>query len=227
MIQSRINGGSADPIRVLLVDDHVVVRSGLRMILDSFRGIQVVGEAGDADSAQALAEDLNQMGQLPHVVLMDLNMRGRDEGFYATETLVSRWPDIAVLIFSSFESDVSVGRALQAGAQGHLLKGVSSEVLEHAVRGTVLGQSAFSSESLRAFARTAAVPQSQRTGLTSRETEIVQFLARSLTNREIATILFLTEATVKTHVANIFGKLGVANRQEAVEEARDMGILDA
>lgn len=223
--ENWIDDCSPTTIRVMLVDDHTVVRSGLRLILETFSDVQVVGEAGDADSALRTTEELGHSGRLPHVVLMDVNLCGRDEGFAATKALVSRWPDIAVIILTSFESEASITHALRAGAQGYLLKGVSSEVLGHAVKGAKLGLLSFSSSALPVFAELSVLHRTQRTELTARETEIVQFLARSLTNREIATVLFLSEATVKTHVANVLAKLGVTSRQEAVDEARNLGII--
>ncbi len=212
-------------VRVMIVDDHMMVRSGLRSILDSLDRIRVVGEAGDADSAQRVADDLDREGSAPHVVLMDLNMRGRDEGFSATERLISGWAEIAVIILTSFESDESFVRALHSGACGHLLKDASPAVLENAIMSAYFGQSAFPARALKVFAQLAVAHSPQAPELTGREIEIVQFLSRGLTNREIAGVLYLSEATVKTHVANVLTKLGVSTRQDAVARARDAGYI--
>lgn len=223
----EISGQPLDgPTRVMIIDDHLVVRSGVRMLLESLDSIAVVGEAADSSEAQDMIARLRDSDLGPQVVLMDVQMRERDEGFDATAKLMTRWPEIGILIFTSFDTEESVARAISVGARGYLLKDSSAEMIEHAIRGVRLGQVAFSWSAMQRLSQSALESRAPQVTLTAREEEIVQLVARDLTNREIATMLFVSEATVKTHVANLLTKLAVSTRGDAVIAAREFGILD-
>ena len=209
-------------IRVLLVDDQELVRAGLRIILQSEPGIEVVGEAGSGEAAVELARQLH-----PDVVCMDVQMPGVD-GIEATRMLAADASvGAGVLILTTFNRDDYLFDALQAGASGFLLKSASPEQLVEAVQVIARGDALLSPDVtrsvIRQFARPAAASEPPP-GLTERETDVLRLIARGYANAEIAAELFVGEATVKTHVSNLFSKLGVRDRVQAVVFAYENGF---
>jgi DNA-binding NarL/FixJ family response regulator len=214
----------SDPIRILLVDDQELVRTGFRVILGSVPGLEVVGEAGDGATAIELARRLH-----PDVICMDVQMPVLD-GLDATRRIVAD-PDATgtVLVLTTFDDDDSLFRALDAGASGFLLKTASPEQLVDAVRVLAAGDALLAPEVTRRvierFGGSAAVPRApELDALTEREEEVFGLVARGLSNAEIATGLRVGEATVKTHVSNILLKLGVRDRVQAVVRAYETGF---
>jgi DNA-binding NarL/FixJ family response regulator len=213
---------SDEPIRVLLADDHAAFRSGLRALIDSVPGLTVVGEADSGAEAITSAASLQ-----PDVVLMDLNMAGVD-GIAATREIVSTSPHIAVLVVSMYEDDDQVFGALKAGARGYLLKGADRAELVRAIRSVVAGEAIFGQAVARRLAAFfASRPQVERAAfpeLTEREREILDLVARGMNNAQITQRLVLSPKTVRNHISNIFSKLQVADRAEAIVRAREAGL---
>ncbi|MBU4336243.1 MAG: response regulator transcription factor [Actinobacteria bacterium] len=203
-------------IRVLIVDDHPVVRSGLAGLLAVESDIEVVGEAGDGEQAVALAETLR-----PDLVLMDLRMPVLD-GAAATARIVAQVPGVHVLVLTTYETDTDILRAVEAGATGYLLKDTPREELVAGVRAAARGQSALSPS---VAVRLVAQLRDGGDRLTARETEVLAGVARGLSNAAVGRELFITEATVKTHLLRAFAKLGVDDRTRAVTVAIERGIL--
>ncbi|MFI5875579.1 response regulator transcription factor [Streptomyces sp. NBC_00377] len=206
------------PVRLLLCDDHAVVRAGLRALLSSADGIEVVGEAGTGEEALALAARLR-----PDVVLMDLQLDGGMDGVTAIRRLTSG-PDAGprVLVLTMFDTDADITRAIEAGATGYLLKAERPDELFTAVRSAAAGRTALSAP---VADRLLTRMRSPRPALSTREREILAQLAQGLGNREIARALFISEATVKTHLGRIYGKLGVETRSGAVAVAKERRLL--
>ena len=210
-----------EPISILICDDHAHFRDGLRALLETSTEVEVVGEAPDG----ATAVDASLALQ-PDVVLMDLTMPGMG-GVEATRQLLAASPHIRVLVLSMVSDDDSVFAALQAGARGYLLKGARKAEILRAVRAVASGEAIFdaaiASRLINYFAAPppAATPFPQ---LTSREVEILRLLTEHLTNPEIADRLGLTTKTIRNHVSNIFSKLQVASRAEAISTARQAGL---
>lgn len=203
-------------IRILVVDDHPVVRAGLRQLLDKSDRLAVVAEASNA--AEALhavsAEDID-------VVLMDLQLGDGVDGVGATSQIRALGVDAPrVLILTTFETDADILRAVEAGAAGYLLKDAEPMDLVAAVEAAHRGEIVLAPDLARRLADRQHLPQ-----LTARELEILRLVAHGQSNRIIADELFITEATVKTHLARAFAKLGVSSRTEAVSLARDRGLL--
>jgi len=211
-------------IRILLVDDQELVRTGFRIILGSVPGLEVVGEAGDGATAIDLARTLR-----PDVICMDVQMPVLD-GLDATRRIVAD-PDATgtVLVLTTFDDDDSLFRALDAGASGFLLKTASPEQLVDAVRVLAAGDALLAPEVTRRVIErfgTATAPRSaELDALTDREEEVFRLVARGLSNAEIAVGLHVGEATVKTHVSNILLKLGVRDRVQAVVRAYETGFV--
>lgn len=209
-------------IRVLVVDDHPVYRQGLTTALGASPVLEVLGEAGDGAAAVAAVADL-----APDVVLMDLHMPGTG-GIEATELVVRRHPGVAVLVLTMLEDDASIFAAMRVGARGYLLKGAGRAEIERAVVAVAAGEVVFSAGAadrvLGFFAGAVATPVVTFPQLTEREREILDLVARGLTNSEIARRLVLSAKTVRNHVSNVFAKLQVAGRAEAVARARDAGM---
>ena len=213
-------------IRVVVADDQGLVRAGLRSLLDSYEDITVVGEA--ADGRQALASVLRNR---PDVVLMDIRMPVLD-GIAATRELVSSGSPTRVLVLTTFDLDEYVFEALRAGASGFLLKDAPAEDLVSAIRLVARGDAVLAPGVTRRvieeFARSPQPPDSAAEGLadlTPREREVLELLARGLSNTQIAEHLIVGEATVKTHVANVLGKLGLRDRVQVVILAYERGLI--
>jgi DNA-binding NarL/FixJ family response regulator len=212
-----------DRIRILLTDDHVPFRQGLRALLRSEADLEVVGEAATGEEAIIQAANLQ-----PDVILMDLHMPGVN-GLEATQTILSTSPHISILVLTMFEDDDSVFTALQAGARGYLLKGALKAEILRAIRGVSHGEAIFGpaiAKRLMVYFNTlkpiAQAPSVQTfSELTEREQEILTLMTHHLTNIEIAERLVLSPKTVRNHVSNIFSKLQVVSRAQAIMRARD------
>jgi two-component system, NarL family, response regulator LiaR len=198
------------PIRVLLVDDHAVVRSGLGAVLLSYDDMELVGEAGNGEEAVKLCEKLQ-----PDVVLMDLMMPVMD-GVSATAAIRKQWPKINIIALTSFKEKEMVEGALKAGAMSYLLKNVSASELITAIKGAVSGQSRLSPEAAQVLIQDIKEPPAPTYDLTDREKEILILMVDGLPNTAIAERLVVSQSTVKFHVSNVLSKLGVASRTEAV-----------
>lgn len=211
------------PIKVFLADDHPVVRQGLRTFLESRPGIEVVGEAGDGETAVTEVERLR-----PDVVLMDLVMPGGG-GLSAIRRMREQAPDTRVVVLTSFASDDQVIPAVQAGAAGYLLKDVEPSGLEAAIRLVHDGEALLDPQVARQVMEQVAhpAPGGDLASLTPREREVLELLGRGMSNRELADTLVVSEKTVKTHVSNILMKLGVHDRTQAALLAVREGLVDA
>jgi NarL family two-component system response regulator LiaR len=209
-------------IRVLVVDDHAIVRKGIRALLAEIEDIEVVGEAGDGQEAMAQAEALN-----PDVILMDLVMPGMD-GIEATHQITKREGGPRILVLTSFAGDDKVFPAIKAGALGYLLKDSEPADLVAAIhqvhRGEPSLQPSIAQKVLKELRRPSARPPTPDP-LTDREMEVLRLVAKGLSNPEIAQRLVVTEATVRTHVSNILSKLHLANRVQATLYALQEGII--
>ena len=205
------------PIRVLIADDHSVVRQGLRMFLAADAEIEVVGEARDGAEALRLTRQLQ-----PDVVLMDLLMPVMD-GMTATATIRRELPDIEVVALTSMLEDKSVVEAIRSGAVGYLLKDTEAHELRRAIRAAAAGQVQLSPQVTARLVREVAAPE-QPQPLTERETSVLGLVAQGQSNKDIARTLSIGEQTVKTHVAHILGKLGVSSRTQAALYAVRIGL---
>jgi len=199
-----------NPIKILLVDDHMVVRSGLSTVLSVNDDLKLVGEAGDGAEAIRLCESLQ-----PDVVLMDLVMPEMD-GVTATRIIKQSWPQIQVIALTSFKEKEYVEGAIKAGAGGYLLKNISAEELVNAVRRAVAGQPSLSPEAAQVLIQRVNEPEKPGHDLTDREKEVLTLMVKGLNNNEIAERLIISQSTAKFHVSNVLSKLGVAGRTEAV-----------
>jgi NarL family two-component system response regulator LiaR len=214
----------ADAIRVMVVDDHAVVREGLRTFLQLQDGLEVVGEAADGDEAVRAAEHLR-----PDVVLMDLVMPRRD-GVSAMRELRRRLPATRVIVLTSFTDDERLLPAIQAGAAGYLLKNAEPSELARAVRlahaGDALLDPSVAARLVDALAGAGGPGSAPAERLTAREREVLGLLARGMPNKRIARELGIAEKTVKTHVGHVLGKLGVTDRTQAALHALRTGLVD-
>ncbi|PSL38059.1 LuxR family two component transcriptional regulator [Labedella gwakjiensis] len=203
-------------IRVLVVDDHPIVRGGIVALLGAADDIEVVGEGTDGPSAVAQAALL-----LPDLVLMDLRMPGIN-GDEATARILAAHPGIRVVILTTYETDTSILTAMEAGASGYLLKAAPQEEILAGVRAVARGEVALSPSIAATLVRRVGRPA---VALSARETEVLGLVAEGLSNPEIAKRLFLGEATVKTHLLHVFEKLEVSDRTRAVTRAMELGLL--
>jgi DNA-binding NarL/FixJ family response regulator len=205
-------------IRILITDDHGVVRQGLRMFLSLDPEMEVVGEASNGREAVAMVRELE-----PDVVLMDLLMPVMD-GIEATGAIRAEMPDVEVIALTSVLDDGSVTGAVRAGAIGYLLKDTDAEELKRAIKAAAEGRVHLAPEAAARLMREVRAPESPE-ALTERETEVLRLLARGKANKQIATSLFVSEKTVKTHVSSILMKLGVQSRTQAALYAVRTGLV--
>jgi DNA-binding NarL/FixJ family response regulator len=212
-------------IRVLVVDDHLVVRQGLRGFLDGEPDLEVVGEAGDGQEAIAELARLDADGRRPAVVLMDLQMAPVD-GIEATRLLRSRYDDVEIVVLTSFGDESCVHAALEAGASGYILKDADAHEVAAAVRAAHHGELQLDAVVARRLVTSLAGPRPQDVAsrLTAREREILILLAAGQSNKAIAAELVISERTARTHVSNILRKLGLASRTQAALWATREGL---
>lgn len=204
-------------IRVLVADDHQIVRGGIVALLDTADDIAVVGEAADGLAAVALALELD-----PDIVLMDLRMPGID-GDEATARILAERPGIRVVILTTYETDASILTAIEAGASGYLLKAAPQEEILAGIRSVARGDVALAPSIAAMLVKRVQAPSGP--SLSARETEVLSLVAQGDSNPAIARKLFLSEATVKTHLLHVFEKLGVSDRTRAVTKAMELGLL--
>jgi DNA-binding NarL/FixJ family response regulator len=204
-------------IRILLVDDHPVVRLGLRGMLDAESDLTVVGEASSGPAGVAVT-----LAERPDIVLMDLRMPGGD-GVAATEQILDQVPGTRVIVLTTYETDRDILRAIEAGACGYLLKDATPAELAEAVRAAARGETVLAPSVASTLLRQVRRPAPP--ALSTREAEVLRLVARGLTNADIGRELHITEATVKTHLLRVFNKLDVADRTAAVTTAMGHGLL--
>jgi NarL family two-component system response regulator LiaR len=212
---------NAESIRVLIVDDHAVVRKGLQMFLAAEPSIELVGEAANGRDAIAKAKKL-----APDVVLMDVVMPQVD-GIAATQEIRRHCPGTEVIILTSFGEEENVVAALQAGAIGYLLKDAQEDMLVEAIKAAYRGEPHFSQRALHQLMKRLGAPDqpSPVDGLTERELDVLRLVTHGLSNKEIALSLGLSKGTVKVHVSNVLNKLGASSRTQAAMMALQMGLI--
>lgn len=227
-------------IRVVIADDQRLLREGFRKLIELEPDLEVVGMAGDGEEALAMVERLAASRMAPNVVLMDVRMP-RLDGIATTRAFKERWPEIHIVILTTFDDRELIQDGLQAGALGYMLKDITAEQLAATIRVVAQGQvllhpdvaskviasfpSALIEPTVTAFATPTSDGASDRAQLTEREWEILTLLARGASNREISETLYIAGGTVKNHLSNILGKLGVRDRTQAALKARELGLL--
>ncbi len=213
----------SEPLRILIADDHLVVREGLRQIFETVADMTPVGDAVDGLEAIALAKELQ-----PDVVLMDLRMP-RMDGLAAITRLHEQLPQLAIVILTTYEEEDLMMRGLQAGARGYLLKDSDRETLFRTIRAAARGETLLTPDvAKQVFAHdpsAASQAKAKATPLTERESEVLHFVARGERNKEIAARLGITERTVKAHLTSIYNKFGVDSRAAAVAVAMSQGLI--
>jgi len=210
------------PVRVLIADDHLIIRQGLRLILETETGFELVGEAADGAEAVRLCAELS-----PAVVLMDLRMPGMD-GLTAIEHIRAEQPQVAVVILTTFNEDDLMLRGMQAGAKGYLLKDTDRETLFNSIRAAALGETLLKPEIMSRLLSKAGITNAvlnTRADLAERELEVLMRVAQGERSKEIAVHLGISERTVKAHLAGIYNKLGVDSRAAAIAIAAQKGML--
>ena len=211
-------------VRVLIADDHRLFREGVRSLLASLANVEVVGEAASGEEAVALSATIQ-----PDIVLMDIQMPGLN-GIEATRRILTASPSVGIIVLTMYDDDDSVFAAMRAGARGYLLKGADQSELVRAIQAVANGEALFSpaiAKRLIAFfagLRNETAAQIAFPDLTDREREVLDLIAQGLNNTEIAQRLFLSGKTVRNHVSNIFSKLQVADRAQAIVRAREAGM---
>jgi NarL family two-component system response regulator LiaR len=213
-----MNEPASPPIRVMLIDDHTMVRRGLATFLKIYDDLQLVGEADSGKAAIQLCAEV-----LPDVILMDMVMPDMD-GAMATRAIRQHFPQVQVIALTSFKEGDLVKNALEAGAIGYLLKDISADELVRAIRAAHAGRATLSPEVTQTLVEAANQPQ-PGLNLTEREREVLALMVDGLNNTQIAAKLTVSPSTIKSHVSNILSKLGVASRTEAVTLALRSGIL--
>ncbi|MGC0327502.1 DNA-binding NarL/FixJ family response regulator [Streptomyces sp. SAI-170] len=210
-----------EALRIVLVDDHAIVRHGLRSILERESDLEVVGEASTAAEAAAVVERTR-----PAIVLLDLKLStaADTEGLELCARLTQRHPDLAVLVLTTFLDDSLVVQAIHHGARGYVVKDVDTTELLRSIRAVARNESAFDSHAAAAMVRSMRV-QPDRPKFTERELKVLQLLAHGLSNREIGAELYISETTVKFHVRNIMRKTDAGSRAEVVYEATKLGVI--
>ena len=227
-------------LRVLIVDDQRLLCEGFRKLIELEPDLEVVGMSRDGEEALAMVERLSATRTAPDVVLMDVRMP-RLDGIAATRAIIERWPEIRVVILTTFDDRELIQAGLQAGALGYVLKDITAEQLATTIRVVAQGQvllhpdvahkvlaslsSAPIEPTMIAPATPAFVGVSDVAQLTEREREILALLARGASNREISETLYIAGGTVKNHLSNVLGKLGVRDRTQAALKARELGLL--
>ena len=209
----------SQPIRVLLVDDHTMVRRGLATILKVFDDLQLAGEAENAEAAIQLCGEVE-----PDVVLMDMVLPGMD-GATATRTIRQQFPQVQVIALTSFKEGALIKNALEAGAIGYLLKDVSADELAQAIRAAYAGRATLSPDVAQVLVHAASQPPKPGLDLTERERAVLALMVEGLNNTQIAERLTVSPSTIKSHVSNILTKLGVSSRTEAVTLALRRGLV--
>lgn len=214
---------SGQTITCVLIDDHAIVRQGLRSLLEREDDIDVVGDAADGQSALQLIASA-----LPHVAVLDLKLSARSdtEGLDLCSTIVSNYPGVAVLILTTFLDEALIIDAIRRGAKGYVVKDVDTSAVVSAIRELSAGRSYFDGRSSTAIIRGIHSPdEPAENTLTSRELEVLELVAAGMSNRQIGEALFISSATAKFHVGNILRKLGATRRTEAVHTAGKLGLL--
>jgi two-component system, NarL family, response regulator LiaR len=209
------------PIRVLIVDDHAMVRSGLRLFLLAFDDLEFAGETNNGREAVAMVEQLQ-----PDVVLMDLMMPGMD-GIFATREIKNRFPDVKTIALTSFPDPALMSDALQAGAISYILKSVTAAELANAIRAAQAGSPTFSPEMTRALIHSSNNPPLPVIELTNRERDVLTLIGKGKSNVQIAAELSISLSTTKFHVSAVLSKLGVKNRSEAITRALQYHLIDS
>lgn len=212
-----------EPLRILLVDDHPLVREGLRALLTSLPDMTIVGEAGDGEEAVTMALELQ-----PDIILMDLHMPGVN-GIEATRRIVGASPHIGILVLTMLGDDDSVFGAMRAGARGYLLKGAGKAEVLRAITVVAHGEAIFSPQIAQRLVQyftnmRPVVPEQAFPDLTEREREVLALIVDGKSNAQIADMLVLSPKTVSNHISNIFSKLQVVDRAQAVSRAREAGL---
>jgi two-component system, NarL family, response regulator LiaR len=210
----------SSPIRILLVDDHDMVRRGLAVFLQAFVDLELIGEASDGTEALAFCEKTQ-----PDVILMDV-MMPRMDGIEATRRIKAQHPQIQILMLSSSKEEEAIKSALQAGAIGYVLKNINVQEMANAIRAAYRGQAVLSPEATQALVAATARPPEPEYHLTDREHELLGLLVKGLSNPEIANRLTISLSTVKFHISSILTKLGVSSRTEAVALALEKRLVD-
>ena len=211
------------PIRILVADDHTLFRDGLRALLGSVPDTEVAGEAATGDEAIARAGELQ-----PDVVLMDIQMPGTN-GIEATRRIVGQSPHVGVIVVTMFEDDDSVFAAMRAGARGYVLKGADQDEILKVIRAVAGGEAFFGPRIARRLMSFFSAPKPPAPveafpELTAREREVLDLIAKGRNNAEIARLLYLSPKTVRNHISNVFAKLQVADRSQAIIRAREAGL---
>lgn len=206
-------------IRIVLADDHPVVREGIRGMLQGYDDIEVVGQAGSGPEAVSLVAAL-----APDLVLMDLRMPGGD-GVEATRAIVAAHPATRVVVLTTYETDQDILRAIEAGASGYLLKDIAPAELARSVRAAAVGETVLATSAQTALLGRVQGRQASP-GLSVQEVKVLRLAADGLTNAAIGAQLFIGEATVKTYLSRAYEKLGVSDRTSAVRRALELGLLD-